>query len=102
MTTPSTEWPSTPIPAPVKNLLSRFYILGDNSAPESGRQLGEEIFTPDGQIVVNKRAIYGAEGTALNFRHFRKDVERVNVSLTGNRDRSVKPRNVARSSVSET
>jgi hypothetical protein len=77
MTTPSTEWPSTPIPAPVKDLLSRFYILGDSSAPESGRQLGEEIFTPDGQIVVNKRAISGAGGTASELQAFPQDVERV-------------------------
>jgi hypothetical protein len=72
MTTPDTEWPSTPIPTPVKDLLSRFYVLGNSNAPESGRQLGEEIFTPDGQIVVDKRAISGAEGTALNFRNCHK------------------------------
>jgi hypothetical protein len=62
MTSPRTEWPSTPIPEPIRHLLNRFYSLGDQNSDDVGRQLGEDIFTPTGQIVVNKRKINGAAG----------------------------------------
>ncbi len=64
MTSPRTEWPSTPVPEPIKHLLNKFYSLGDQEfdRDDAGRQLGEDVFTPTGQIVVNKRKISGAAG----------------------------------------
>ncbi|KIW15545.1 hypothetical protein PV08_05593 [Exophiala spinifera] len=55
------EWPTTPIPEPIKTLLHSFFELGDSTSPADGARMGTEIFTPDGQIVVNKRVIDGAE-----------------------------------------
>lgn len=66
MTTPSTEWPSTPVPEAIKNLLSRFYSLGDSNSDDAGRRLGEEVFTATGQIVVNKRTIDGPDIATSN------------------------------------
>jgi hypothetical protein len=63
MTSPATEWPSTPIPLPIKELISHFFVLGDTPTAEAGRELGEKVFTSDGQIVVNKRVIAGTAGT---------------------------------------
>lgn len=62
MTSSATEWPSTPVPEPIKQLISRFFILGDTPTAEAGRELGEKVFTSDGQIVVNKRVIAGTAG----------------------------------------
>ena len=62
MTSPGTEWPSTPVPEPFKHLLNLFYSLGDQKSESAGRQLGEDVFIPSGQIIVNKRKINGAAG----------------------------------------
>lgn len=70
-----TEWPSTPILTPIKDLLSRFYIIGDSGDPDAGRRLGQEVFTPDGQIIVNKRAISGTEGIVSNYAPFQPAME---------------------------
>lgn len=59
MTNTATEWPSTSVPEPFKQLLTRFFVAGDTPTAEAGRQLGEEIFTADGQIIVNKNVITG-------------------------------------------
>ncbi|OCL08726.1 hypothetical protein AOQ84DRAFT_388639 [Glonium stellatum] len=66
MTTPRTEWPSTPIPEPIKHLLNKFYSLGDQKSDDASRQLGEDVFTPTGQIVVNKRTINGPAEIAVS------------------------------------
>ena len=59
-----TQWPTTPIPHAVKELLSSFIELGDipNSAP-AARRLAEDVFTPEGKMIVNKKVISGSEGT---------------------------------------
>ena len=58
-----TEWPSSiPVPSPIKHLLARFFEVGDSKSDDAGRVLAEEIFAHDGKIVVNKRAMDGAEG----------------------------------------
>ena len=62
MTTPQTEWPNPPVPESVKALLKKFYELGDSKAEDSGRRMAQEVFTPTGQITVNKRKINGSEG----------------------------------------
>jgi hypothetical protein len=60
-----TEWPATPVPQPIKQLLGSFFDLGDSKSEDAGRRLVDEIFMPEGQIVVNKRTISGAEGWYL-------------------------------------
>jgi hypothetical protein len=60
-----TEWPATPVPQPIKQLLGSFFDLGDSKSEDAGRRLADEIFTPEGQIVVNKRTIKGAKGRYL-------------------------------------
>jgi hypothetical protein len=57
-----TEWPSTPVPQPVKDLIAKFMDIGDTKSEEAGQRLGYEIFTSDGKIVVNKRSINGGAG----------------------------------------
>ncbi|CRG86363.1 hypothetical protein PISL3812_03368 [Talaromyces islandicus] len=58
--TTHTEWPSTPVPRPVKDLIAKFMDIGDTKSDEAGQRLGYEVFAPDGRIVVNKRSINGA------------------------------------------
>ena len=62
MTTPATEWPSSSIPEPIKELLSRFFLVGDTPTAEAGREMGEKLFTTDGKIIVNKKVIAGTAG----------------------------------------
>jgi hypothetical protein len=60
--TTHTEWPSTPVPQPVRDLVAKFMDIGDTKSEEAGKRLGYEVFAADGRIVVNKRSINGAEG----------------------------------------
>ncbi len=57
-----TEWPTTPVPQSIKQLLGSFFELGDSKSEDAARRLADEIFTPEGQIMVNKRTINGAKG----------------------------------------
>ena len=58
-----TVWPSSPaVPEHIKALLRLFFEVGDSSSLETSRRLGDEVFTTDGQIVVNKKVISGADG----------------------------------------
>lgn len=57
------EWPTQPIPEPVKDIIARFYALVDSSEPDCSSELANNVFTPDGEFVVNKRAMRGAERT---------------------------------------
>ncbi|KIW50354.1 hypothetical protein PV05_11950 [Exophiala xenobiotica] len=56
-----TEWPTTPVPQSIKQLLGSFFELGDSKSEDAARRLADEIFTPEGQIMVNKRTINGAK-----------------------------------------
>lgn len=61
-----TVWPSLPsVPQDTKALLVRFFEVGDSSSADASRRLGDEIFTQDGKIVVNKKIISGAAGNWL-------------------------------------
>lgn len=55
------EWPSQPIPEPVKRLVARFYSLVDSTASNAGQELADTVFTRDGEFVVNKRSMKGSE-----------------------------------------
>lgn len=68
--TANTEWPSTPVPQPVKDLLAKFFDIGDTKSEEAGQRLGNEVFAPDGRIVVNKRSINGAAGIVCLYTFF--------------------------------
>ncbi|KAH8695283.1 hypothetical protein BGW36DRAFT_360987 [Talaromyces proteolyticus] len=66
--TSTTEWPSTEVPQPVKDLIAKFMEVGDTKSDEAGHQLGYEVFVPNGKIKVNKRVIDGAEAIAATHR----------------------------------
>jgi hypothetical protein len=53
-------WPESPVPEEVKSLLADFFRLADTNAEDSGRQMAERVFTPDGIIQTTQRA-QGAE-----------------------------------------
>lgn len=55
------EWPEQSIPEPVKKLLARLYKLFDSNTPTSGRKLAINVFTKDGELVLNKRRMKGTE-----------------------------------------
>jgi hypothetical protein len=56
------EWPThVPIPQPVKDIIARFYLLVDSNDPQDAQELADEVFTPDGRFVVNKRVLKGPE-----------------------------------------
>ncbi|TKA65757.1 hypothetical protein B0A55_10836 [Friedmanniomyces simplex] len=45
----------------MKRLLTRFYTLIDAATPESSEQLANQVFSEDGEFVVNKRRMQGRE-----------------------------------------
>jgi hypothetical protein len=65
MTSESTEWPSTPIPEPVQNLINRFFTLVDTKSEEARMTLSEGVFSPTGQWVHPSHVFTGAERYAL-------------------------------------
>ena len=60
--TATTEWPVTPIPEPVKNLLNRWYALADDKSDDAAVKMSNEIFTPDGIFVHPKQTFVGKAG----------------------------------------
>jgi hypothetical protein len=58
-----TAWPLLgTVPTEVRALLSLFFEIGDSNAPNASHRLAQEVFAEDGQIVVNKNVISGAQG----------------------------------------
>jgi hypothetical protein len=58
-----TVWPSTPaVPEHIRALLLLFFEVGDSTSPEASRRLGQEVFAQNGQFVMNKEVVSGAEG----------------------------------------
>src|ERR1700761_4480261 len=90
-----TVWPSSPaVPDHIKAVLSLFFEFGDSSSPDSSRRLGEEVFTADGQIVVNKKVISGAQGTLFRTSLLVGIIVRLTLVVTTYRDINLKPRHV--------
>ncbi|KAK4549646.1 hypothetical protein LTR36_004947 [Oleoguttula mirabilis] len=58
------EWPSQPVPEAIKELIARFYSLVDSSDPSCCEGLANTVFTQDGEFLVNKRSMKGAEQIA--------------------------------------
>lgn len=65
MATDTAEWPSTPVPQPTKDLFNVFYKLADTKSDDVGRQMSENVFTPDAAMLVNKRKFQGKEGNSF-------------------------------------
>jgi len=57
------EWPSQPIPQPVKDIIARFYSLLDSPDPSSSYGLTTTVLTPDAIFIINKRELKGVKGS---------------------------------------
>lgn len=62
MTSSRTEWPCTPVSDSVKALLNTFGALVDSKSADVGQRLSEDVFTPTGSMIVNKKVSQGREG----------------------------------------
>lgn len=64
MTTPTsnTEWPSPALAEPIKSLINRAFEIADLKSEDCGDRVAKEIFTPTGQMVINKQTFAGSEG----------------------------------------
>jgi hypothetical protein len=64
MTTPTsnTEWPSPAMAEPVKALINNAFEIADSKTEDSGKRMAQEIFSPIGQMVVNKQKFTGWNG----------------------------------------
>lgn len=73
MTTPPTadaEWPTTPIPEPVKQLVNSFFTLVDSRRPDMGQRLSEDVFAEDSQFIANKTVYKGRSGNSYSLLKF--------------------------------
>ncbi|KAL6244822.1 hypothetical protein RBB50_008350 [Rhinocladiella similis] len=61
MTSSRTEWPCTPVSDSVKALLNTFGALVDSKSADVGQRLSEDVFTPTGSMIVNKKVSQGRE-----------------------------------------
>ena len=59
-----TGWPDTPIEPEVKDLIALFFRLVDLSDNEAGRQLAEDVFTADGNMITANGAFDGEAGAS--------------------------------------
>ncbi|KAK0111163.1 hypothetical protein ONS95_001540 [Cadophora gregata] len=56
------QWPSQPIPEPVKDLISKFYACVDAPQdPNANTVLANEVFLPNGTFTINQRVVQGKE-----------------------------------------
>lgn len=61
----NTEWPHTPVPEAVKELLGKFFEIADSKSPDGGDRMADEVISKDGKILVNKFVLNGADGILL-------------------------------------
>lgn len=59
-----TIWPDTPIEPEAKNLIALFFRVVDLKDPDSGKQLAEEVFTPDGKMITANGTFHGEAGAS--------------------------------------
>lgn len=64
--TDSTEWPTFPVPTPVKKLLHRLYTLLDDKSPDVGNILADEIFASDAEAQFGLHVFKGQESMSSN------------------------------------
>lgn len=64
--TESTEWPTFPVPTPVKNILDRLYNLLDNPSPDVGNILADEIFAGNAEAQFGPHVFKGQGGKSRN------------------------------------
>lgn len=58
----NTAWDSHLIPRSYIDLVSKFLEMGDRGDPDGGRQMAEEVFTPDGVMDHGAYKFEGKEG----------------------------------------
>lgn len=56
------EWPSLPLSESLKALVIKFYEVVDSRVEGAPRRLATEVFSPTGEIFVNRRKVIGTEG----------------------------------------
>ncbi|TKA27157.1 hypothetical protein B0A50_04494 [Salinomyces thailandicus] len=54
-------WPSQTVPDPIKDLVAHFYSIVDSEGTNTGVKLAEDIFTDDGELIINKRNWVGSD-----------------------------------------
>ncbi|PVH75243.1 hypothetical protein DL98DRAFT_593372 [Cadophora sp. DSE1049] len=60
MSLSNAQWPSQPLPEPVKNLIAKFYACVDAPQdPNANFVLATEVFVPIGTFTINQRVIQG-------------------------------------------
>lgn len=57
-----TEWPSIDIPVEGQKLIGRFFELVDQLDIGSGKQLAEEVFAEDGELITPGGPFVGSNG----------------------------------------
>lgn len=57
-------WPSQTVPDPIKDLVAHFYSIVDSEGTNTGVKLAEDIFTDDGELIINKRNWVGSDSTS--------------------------------------
>lgn len=66
LATTKTEWPSTPVPETLKNLMDRFFVIMDKNTPDAGARLAAEIFTPTATFTLSGGTYIGSEGSSIH------------------------------------
>lgn len=60
--TDNTVWPTTGMSEATKGLLDRFFNTLDNTSPDAGDTLADEIFSPDAKAQFGAHTFSGQEG----------------------------------------
>lgn len=76
--TVSTQWPSFAIPSDIKNLVALLYSLVESKASTVGKQLVEDVFTPDGKFLTPHST---AAGSAGQFSHLRSRSSHLSLAI---------------------
>ena len=57
-------WPDVPVEPEAKDLIDLFFRLVDLNDVGSGKQLAEDVFTPDGRMITANGTFIGKAGTS--------------------------------------
>jgi hypothetical protein len=59
--TRDTEW-MNPVSDNIKQLITNFFTIGDNPDPQAGNQWADEVFVPEGRLVMGTQESAGEQG----------------------------------------
>jgi hypothetical protein len=60
--TESTDWPEPEVPPAVKELIDRYFRTMDDSSPQAGNTLADDICSPDCHLALHGGGAQGREG----------------------------------------